>query len=108
MSADVTPAVRPALLPGPRRRLPDGDGSSGGADGTLRTAGRLPRSSTPTALLSAGFSEMMDFYHIPGADNPADILSKHWAYGKVWDLLQPLLFWTGDTYDAYQVNTMTG
>jgi hypothetical protein len=22
--------------------------------------------------------------------------SKHWAYGNVWKLLQPLLFWQGD------------
>ena len=42
-------------------------------------------------------SDMIDFYHIPGQINPADILSKHWAYAKVWDLLRPLLFWFGDT-----------
>jgi len=35
-----------------------------------------------------------------GKDNPADILSKHWAYGTVWKLLQPLLFWQGDTNDC--------
>jgi hypothetical protein len=32
-----------------------------------------------------------------GKDNPADILSKHWGYQAVWPLLQPLLFWKGDT-----------
>ena len=33
-----------------------------------------------------------------GKDNPADILSKHWSYGSVWQLLQllqPLLFFDG-------------
>jgi len=37
------------------------------------------------------------FVHIPGDSNPADILSKHWGYQQVWQLLQPLLFWQGDT-----------
>ena len=36
-------------------------------------------------------------YYIPGSDNPADILSKHWDYNSVWSQLQPLLFWKGDT-----------
>ena len=35
-----------------------------------------------------------------GKDNPADILSKHWSYGSVWQLLQPLLFWEGDTLEC--------
>ena len=42
-------------------------------------------------------SGMVTFHHIPGQQNPADILSKHWAYADVWKLLQPLLFWEGDT-----------
>ena len=33
------------------------------------------------------------FFHLPGSQNPADILSKHWGYSKVWDLMRPLLFW---------------
>ena len=37
------------------------------------------------------------FHHIPGSTNPADILSKHWCYTSVWPMLQPLLFWMGDT-----------
>jgi hypothetical protein len=37
------------------------------------------------------------YHHLAGEFNPADILSKHWAYGAVWQLLQPLLFWQGDT-----------
>ena len=40
---------------------------------------------------------IVGFYHIPGEDNPADILSKHWGYQQVWQLLQPLMFWQGDT-----------
>ena len=34
---------------------------------------------------------------IEGSENPADILSKHWGYQQVWSLLQPILFWEGDT-----------
>ena len=37
------------------------------------------------------------FHHMRGEDNPADILSKHWGYQKVWSQLKPLLFWEGDT-----------
>ena len=42
-------------------------------------------------------AKILAFFHIPGAINPADILSKHWGYSKVWTTLQPLLFWQGDT-----------
>ncbi len=35
------------------------------------------------------------FHHIPGAFNPADILSKHWDYPSVWTTLRPLLFLQG-------------
>ena len=44
-------------------------------------------------------SKMLSFYHIPGTINPADILSKHWGYTQIWDILQPILFWEGDTAD---------
>ena len=39
------------------------------------------------------------FLHVSGDRNPADILSKHLAYGNVWQFMQPLLFWKGDTAD---------
>ena len=42
-------------------------------------------------------SNMVDFYHISGGDNPYDILSKHCIYINIWGLLQPLLFLIGDT-----------
>jgi hypothetical protein len=44
--------------------------------------------------IAAGF---LAFYHVNGDKNPADILSKHWAFLKVWPLLKPLLFWRGET-----------
>ena len=39
------------------------------------------------------------FQHIPGVENPSDILSKHWGYSDIWPLLQAILFWEGDTMD---------
>ena len=42
-------------------------------------------------------SKMVKFSHIAGDINPADILSKHWSYPQIWPMLQPLLFWSGDT-----------
>jgi len=40
---------------------------------------------------------MILFTHIDGRINPADVLSKNWGYQQVWNTLQPLLFWAGDT-----------
>ena len=37
------------------------------------------------------------FCWIDGKKNPADILSKHWNRNEVWESLQTLLFWSGDT-----------
>ena len=42
-------------------------------------------------------AKIINFSHIPGKLNPADILSKHWSYNHIWCTLQPLLFWKGDT-----------
>ena len=39
----------------------------------------------------------ISFYHIKGENNPADILSKHWAHQAVWPQLQPLMFFGGNT-----------
>ena len=47
-------------------------------------------------------SGIIHFKHIDGPINPADILSKHWAYPKVWPMLQPLLFWEGNTQDLLE------
>jgi hypothetical protein len=41
--------------------------------------------------------KVVRFLWIESNQNPADILSKHWGYQQVWDLLKPLLFWYGDT-----------
>jgi hypothetical protein len=42
-------------------------------------------------------AKIVAYHFIPGSANPADILSKHWGYDQVWHLLQPILFWHGDT-----------
>jgi hypothetical protein len=34
-----------------------------------------------------------------GKLNPADIVSKHWAYPQIWHLLKPLLLYSGDPGD---------
>lgn len=46
--------------------------------------------------IAAGIAK---FHHVKSGDNPADILSKQWSYKQSWPLLQPLLFWEGDTMD---------
>jgi hypothetical protein len=42
---------------------------------------------------------ILQFHHVRGKLNPADILSKHWDYSLVWPMLKPLMFWQGDTKD---------
>ena len=37
-------------------------------------------------------AKFMDFIHMPGTDNPADVVSKHWGYSDVWKQLQCLCF----------------
>jgi hypothetical protein len=44
-------------------------------------------------------AKIISYHFIPGNANPADVLSKHWGYDQIWHLLQPLLFWQGDTGD---------
>jgi hypothetical protein len=46
-------------------------------------------------------SGMVRFYYMPGSINPADILSKHWAHANIWKVLQPILFWQGDTFKLF-------
>jgi hypothetical protein len=43
---------------------------------------------------------MVIFIHIDGRINPADILSKHWGNRQVWENLQPLMFWSGETMNT--------
>jgi len=38
---------------------------------------------------------VLKFFHIPGKQNPADVLSKHYCHTDVWPLLEPILFWIG-------------
>ncbi len=45
-------------------------------------------------------SKYVMIFHLPGGYNPADILSKHWAYALVWQTMNALPFaWVGDTWD---------
>jgi hypothetical protein len=39
---------------------------------------------------------IMQFHHIDGKVNPADIVSKHWDKPSIWETLRPILFWYGD------------
>jgi hypothetical protein len=44
-------------------------------------------------------SKYVMIFHLPGEYNPANILSKHWAYASVWQTMNALLFAQGDTWD---------
>jgi hypothetical protein len=44
-------------------------------------------------------SKYVTIFHLPGKYNPANILSKHWAYASVCQTMNALLFAPGDTWD---------
>ena len=45
-------------------------------------------------------AKILEFHHIPGTENPSDILSKHWGYAQIYhNLLKPIMFYKGDTMD---------
>jgi hypothetical protein len=44
-------------------------------------------------------SKYVTIFHLPGKYNPANILSKQWAYALVWQTMNALLFARGDTWD---------
>ena len=41
-------------------------------------------------------SKFVDFNFLPGPQNPADILSKHWGYSYIKDVLLPLMHYPGN------------
>jgi hypothetical protein len=48
-------------------------------------------------------AKIIGYYWIDGKLNPADIVSKHWAYPQVWHLLKkPLLFYSSDLGDLIE------
>ena len=48
------------------------------------------------------------FQFLVGNDNPADIISKYWGYQQVWKILQPILFWRGDTMNLIPIQDNDG
>ena len=46
-------------------------------------------------------ARILRFHHVRGDRNPADVLSKHWAYSAIWAILKTRLFWQGDTQDIF-------
>jgi hypothetical protein len=45
-------------------------------------------------------AKILNFIHILGEKNPADILSKQCGYPQLWPHVQPLLFWSGMTKET--------
>jgi hypothetical protein len=47
-------------------------------------------------------AKILGYYCVDGKMNPADIVSKNWAYPQVWHLLKPLLIYSGDPGDLIE------
>ena len=42
-------------------------------------------------------ANIMHFLHLDGSENCADVLTKIQSHTKIWPLIEPLLFWKGET-----------
>jgi hypothetical protein len=47
-------------------------------------------------------ANVLRFMHMPGAINPAHMLSEHWGCQQTSPQLQALLFWQGDNSDLFK------
>ena len=45
-------------------------------------------------------SRILRFHHIPGTENPADVLTKNLSHSVAWLLIKLFLFWAGDMKNA--------
>ena len=71
-----------------------------GDNESVVTSGSIPHSQLNKCWTALSYhrvreaiaAQVMDFWHIPGAENPADMLSEHWACNKVSHVLRPILF----------------
>ena len=45
-------------------------------------------------------SGWLRFHHIPGTQNPADVLTKPMTWGVMRVFVEPMLFWKGDAKEA--------
>ena len=42
-------------------------------------------------------AKIINFMHVSGKVNPSDLLTKFLSWSNFWPLIQPLLFWKGET-----------
>jgi hypothetical protein len=50
-------------------------------------------------------AKVLYFIHVDGKVNPSDIMTKFLGWAKFWPLIQPLLFWKGETIKGTQDKT---
>ena len=84
--------------------IPIGDSYMFGDNQSVVTSSTIPHSKLNKRHNAVSYHRVREaiaagilkFFHIEGAINPADMLSKHCAYPQFWPLLQPILFWRAD------------
>jgi hypothetical protein len=47
-------------------------------------------------------ADILGYYWIDGKNNPANIVSNHWGFQQVWQLLQPTLLYSGNRGDLLE------
>jgi hypothetical protein len=45
---------------------------------------------------------LLAFFHIPGKENPSDVMTKSLTHSIMWNLVKPFLFFAGDIADAFK------
>jgi hypothetical protein len=48
---------------------------------------------------------VINFMHVEGKCNPSDVMTKFLGWNKFWPLIQPLLFWKGETMREFEPTT---
>eukprot|EP00977_Amphora_coffeiformis_P011219 scaffold2692_cov115-Amphora_coffeaeformis.AAC.2 len=71
-----------------------------GDNKSVVTSSTIPHSTLGKRFREAIAGGWLRFKHIPGAENPADVLTKSLAWNVLKTYIEPLLFWKGETSDA--------
>ena len=47
-------------------------------------------------------ADILHLYVTPIVKKPVDIMSEHWSYNGIWNLLRPIVFDYGDTTNIHE------
>jgi len=87
-----------------------------GDNASVVTSGTVPQSTLTKRHNALAYhrvreaiaTKVIRFIHIPGKENPADVLTKFLPHHAFWPFIRPLLFWHGETSEVPTANSLRG